>query len=396
MAEPVDPRLLREIVGHYPTGVVAITALDREGRANAMIVGTFTSVSREPPLVAFMPSRSSTSFARIADAPRFAVNILAHDQEALCRALARSDEDKLHGIGWSRSPRGTPVLDDVVAVIECERRSTTTAGDHFIVIGEVIALSANRSAIPLLYFRGGYGGFAPSAIVVSGGGIEISAIAQRMQRVRADLERSAQEFGGELTIFARVGEDSIAVASASAVGTEPITALGTRYPLVPPLGVPLVAWSSELEQESWLDRAIDATDQERARLRRHLSDARAAGWSVSLHGQGELDAPVVGAPGVDLEETTRRDIWRRRIIRSARYLDSEEIEPGRSYEVGAIMVPIFDVPNAPPSLMARLLLFPRASISGTGITARAEALRAFSVRAAHEIVHVDANWSAVG
>ena len=74
----------RETLGHYPTGVAVVTAVAGDGGPAGMVVGSFTSVSLDPPLVAFLPTKDSGSWARLATADRFCVNVLAADQEDLC------------------------------------------------------------------------------------------------------------------------------------------------------------------------------------------------------------------------------------------------------------------------------------------------------------------------
>lgn len=157
----VDGATFRRVLGHYPTGVCVVAASDGEGRSTGLTVGSFTSVSLAPPLIAFCPDRRSRSWARMRSADAFAVNILASDQEPLCRRFSQTGEDKLAGIAHRRSPGGAPLLDGVVAWIECTLEAEHPAGDHLIVIGRVSALQVERTVHPLLFFRGGYGDFAP-------------------------------------------------------------------------------------------------------------------------------------------------------------------------------------------------------------------------------------------
>ena len=84
----MEPGRFRHVLGHFPTGVVVVTAMHEEGGPVGMAVGSFTSVSLDPPLVAFLPDRSSTSFPKIRDAGSFCINVLANDQEHVCRAWA--------------------------------------------------------------------------------------------------------------------------------------------------------------------------------------------------------------------------------------------------------------------------------------------------------------------
>lgn len=154
-----DARHFRTVLGNYPTGVVVITAIDEGGAPAGMAVGSFTSVSLDPPLVAFLPDKSSTSFPKIRTASSFCVNVLASDQEDVCRGFARSGGDKFAGVSWSPTASGAPRLDGVSAWIDCEFESITEAGDHYIVLGRVLELEAPGPPLPLVFFRGAYGHF---------------------------------------------------------------------------------------------------------------------------------------------------------------------------------------------------------------------------------------------
>jgi len=155
----VDPQQFRAVLGNYPTGVVVITAIDSGGAPTGMAVGSFTSVSLDPPLVAFLPDESSTSFPRIRTAASFCVNVLAAEQEDVCRAFARRGGDKFAGVAWTPCASGAPRLDGVSAWIDCEFESITKAGDHYIVLGRVLELEAPGPPLPLVFFRGSYGHF---------------------------------------------------------------------------------------------------------------------------------------------------------------------------------------------------------------------------------------------
>lgn len=153
----VDPARFRAVLGHFPTGVVAITAMPLSGAPAGMAVGSFTSVSLDPPLVAFLPGRSSTSFPLIRAARSFCANVLSADQEDVCRALAVSGGDKFAGIAWRPAGSGAPIIAGAVAWIDCDIDTVHTAGDHYIVIGRVRDLGMEKPAAPLVFHRGGYG-----------------------------------------------------------------------------------------------------------------------------------------------------------------------------------------------------------------------------------------------
>ncbi|ALR22055.1 MULTISPECIES: flavin reductase family protein [Sphingobium] len=157
MTVEADPETFRRILGHYPTGVCAITAMQADGTAAAMIVGSFTSVSLAPPLVAFFPDKASSSWPKIEACGGFCVNVLADDQESLCRTLASKDPAKFDSVPHHLSSRGAPVLDGALAWIDCSLHAVHEAGDHYIAIGEVHGLDIHHPGAPLLFHKGSYG-----------------------------------------------------------------------------------------------------------------------------------------------------------------------------------------------------------------------------------------------
>jgi flavin reductase (DIM6/NTAB) family NADH-FMN oxidoreductase RutF len=149
------------VLGNYPTGVCAITAITGEGERAAMVVGTFTSVSLDPPLVGFLPDKKSSTWPLIERARRFCVNVLpAHDRQ-LCRQLSVSGGDKYEGVDFALSDNGSPILASAIAWIDCDLHDVVDAGDHYFVLGRVIALeTVHHDHDPMLFFKGKYGGFA--------------------------------------------------------------------------------------------------------------------------------------------------------------------------------------------------------------------------------------------
>jgi flavin reductase (DIM6/NTAB) family NADH-FMN oxidoreductase RutF len=156
---PFDTGRFREVMGHFATGVTIITAMEDEGPVG-FTCQAFASLSLEPPLVALAPGKNSTSWPRIAKAGSFCVNVLAEDQEALCRDFAVSGGDKFAGVGWRIGRNGAPLLDGALAWMECRLEAAHDAGDHELVIGRVEDMGVTRGR-PLLYYRGGFGRFEP-------------------------------------------------------------------------------------------------------------------------------------------------------------------------------------------------------------------------------------------
>lgn len=158
--QPVfDSAKFRQVLGHFATGVTVVTAMS-DGEPVGLAVGSFSSVSLDPPLVAFFPDRTSSSWPKIRAAGSFCVNVLGEGQEDVCRRFASKGDDKFSGLGWQPAASGSPLLDGVVAWIDCDIHSVDDAGDHFCVMGAVRDLDVAHDGGPLLFFRGGYGRFA--------------------------------------------------------------------------------------------------------------------------------------------------------------------------------------------------------------------------------------------
>ncbi|MFF9589173.1 flavin reductase family protein [Streptomyces sp. NPDC014646] len=169
---PVDPAEFRRVLGHFASGVTLVTAHDpgdgdgAPGSAAGFACQSFASLSLDPPLVAFMVARTSTTWPRIARAGAFCVNVLGARQEALCRSFAVSGADKFAGVAYEAAPvTGSPLLDGVPAWIDCRIHAVHTGGDHLIVVGRVEALGASGTPNsadadgPLLFHRGRFGRF---------------------------------------------------------------------------------------------------------------------------------------------------------------------------------------------------------------------------------------------
>ncbi len=159
MSSPgIGEALLRQVLGRFPTGVVVVTASDG-AVPYGLSVNSFTSVSLDPPLIAFCADRRSESWAAIRRSGAFCVNVLAEDQEAVSRVFATRGAEKFGGVGWSPAPSGSPLLDGVLAWIDCRIEAVHDGGDHEICVGRVDHLGVERDEGPLVFYRGGYGRF---------------------------------------------------------------------------------------------------------------------------------------------------------------------------------------------------------------------------------------------
>jgi flavin reductase (DIM6/NTAB) family NADH-FMN oxidoreductase RutF len=155
----IEATRMREVLAHYPTGVVVITAPGDPAPAG-LAVGSFTSVSLDPPLVGFFVGKGSSTWPQIEAAGRFCANVLGDHQGEVCRVFAAKGADRFAAISWRPGASGSPIIDDAVAWIDCRIDQVVEAGDHRLVLGRVLALDihereANRT--PLVFHRGGYG-----------------------------------------------------------------------------------------------------------------------------------------------------------------------------------------------------------------------------------------------
>ncbi|SEP11816.1 flavin reductase family protein [Trujillonella endophytica] len=153
---PVDPQVMRDVLGHFASGVIVVTAAT-EGGPIGFTCQSFSSLSLDPPLIALAPARTSRTWPRLRALGRFCVNVLAEDQHGLSTTFAGSAPDRFAGVAWRASRQGQPVLDGVVAWIDCALWAEYDGGDHTLVAGRVLDLGADPARRPLLFHRGGYG-----------------------------------------------------------------------------------------------------------------------------------------------------------------------------------------------------------------------------------------------
>lgn len=161
----LDPAEFRRVLGHFPTGVTVVTAATGAGPVGVAI-GSFASISLDPPLVGFFLGSSSASGETISEANGFCVNVLRANQIELCGKMASKDDDKFDGVGWSPTPTtGSPLLSNIVASIDCRLEKVITVGDHDLFVGRVAELSAPEvddeaeSLSPMVFYQGKYGKF---------------------------------------------------------------------------------------------------------------------------------------------------------------------------------------------------------------------------------------------
>ena len=143
-----------------PTGVTVVTCNSDDGPVGVAI-GSFVSISLDPPLVGFFLGTQSGSGAAIEAAGHYTVNVLTNEQVELCGVMASKSPDKFEGVDWTEAPNtGAPILPGSLAVIECSLDQTVACGDHNLLIGRVLDLSTpTPDGSPMVFFTGKYGTF---------------------------------------------------------------------------------------------------------------------------------------------------------------------------------------------------------------------------------------------
>jgi len=155
----VDPSQFRQLLGRFATGVTVVTTRDQAGKPIGMTASSVASVSLDPPLVLVSVARDNDMHPALKAADRFVLNVLASDQEAISRRFADEHPNRFDGIGYRETRQGLPVLEGVLASIECEKHAEAPGGDHTVFFGLVTGGSvSDGGGGPLLYYRGGYAG----------------------------------------------------------------------------------------------------------------------------------------------------------------------------------------------------------------------------------------------
>lgn len=145
--------LFKEVMGNYPSGVTVITTTDANNEPVGLTANSFVSVSIDPLLILWCIDKRSGSYQAFDQSEHFAVNILAADQADVCWTFAsKTEENRFSKTPWHVSKQNVPVLDEAFASLECKKHNVVDAGDHYILIGEVINISKN-DVEPMLYHK---------------------------------------------------------------------------------------------------------------------------------------------------------------------------------------------------------------------------------------------------
>jgi flavin reductase (DIM6/NTAB) family NADH-FMN oxidoreductase RutF len=151
----LDARELRNIMGHFVTGVTVITTRDTEGKPFGLTANAFSSLSLDPPLVLICVDKKVDCYACFEGSKVFAINFLSEEQEHLSRRFATKGIEKFEGLSYKTGECGIPLLEGAMGYIECKLLNGYDGGDHTIYVGEVLDAAASGER-PLLFFKGKY------------------------------------------------------------------------------------------------------------------------------------------------------------------------------------------------------------------------------------------------
>jgi 3-hydroxy-9,10-secoandrosta-1,3,5(10)-triene-9,17-dione monooxygenase reductase component len=166
--------VLRSVMSAFPTSVVAIAGTSaRTVSPTGLIVGTFTSISLDPPLAGFFVAKNSTSWPRIEVTGSFCASLLSHNQQNLARQFATRGADKFAGVAWRPAPSGSPIIENSLAWVDCVDIKTIEVGDHWLVLGTVIACAASDTEDRVMGFhRSKMGGIALVSNLTKAAGLD--------------------------------------------------------------------------------------------------------------------------------------------------------------------------------------------------------------------------------
>ncbi|AJS59813.1 flavin reductase family protein [Paenibacillus sp. IHBB 10380] len=146
----------KEVMGNYPTGVTVITTVDEHGVPLGLTVNSFASVSLDPLLVLWSIDKRVSTYQTFIKTDKFAVHVLSADQGDICSLFASRDTDRFGNCEWKLSEHNLPIISGASGVMQCKTFKTIEAGDHIILIGEVVDIVSENKE-PLLYHKRKFG-----------------------------------------------------------------------------------------------------------------------------------------------------------------------------------------------------------------------------------------------
>jgi flavin reductase ActVB len=163
MSEFIPPAAFREALAHFASGVTIVAARGGSGLHGFTATG-FTSVSLVPPLILVCVAKTASAYDGVVGSELFGVSVLREDQLSLAERFATSGIDRFEGVSLRFGPRASaPLIDGALAHLECRPHARHDAGDHTLLVGEVLS-AATGTGKPLVHFARRFGAFAPGLV----------------------------------------------------------------------------------------------------------------------------------------------------------------------------------------------------------------------------------------
>ena len=271
----------RAVLGEYPTGVCLLAAR-ADTELFTMVVGTFTAVSQDPPLVGVFINRTSTTFPRIAATGGFAVSVLGSSHEQLSRDIAAKTPELFDRASLVEGSSGNPHLADAVAWFDAVIERRETYGDHDLVIGRVTDFGVGWAGaeFPLLFRRAGYGTFAAPSEPY-----DMRAFVDRLhlvQRATDELQCASDELRLPITVNTQIGNSVVTVGVVtpfSAVADS--SKIGRSFPFAAPVAPVFAAWATPERRHAWMEGSRHLLGRvEREKIARQLEGVRTRGCGL--------------------------------------------------------------------------------------------------------------------
>ena len=153
-----DAQMFRQAWGKFATGVSVVTTIQPDGQVHGMTANGINSLSLDPLLVIVSVGHDRNSYPLIKETGRYAISILNVDQEPIARYYARPPEERTGDVNpsFTFTDKGSAIVDDCLASMDCHVVSEFTAGDHTLFVGEVDEINVS-SGEPLIFFEGRFG-----------------------------------------------------------------------------------------------------------------------------------------------------------------------------------------------------------------------------------------------
>jgi flavin reductase (DIM6/NTAB) family NADH-FMN oxidoreductase RutF/DNA-binding IclR family transcriptional regulator len=370
----IEASSFRSTLSHFPTGVVVATTLSPGDEPLGMTIGSFASLSLEPPLVSLFVSRNSATLTEIERRGKFCVNVLSADQQPLAARFASPRPDRFADLPWTPTPSGMPSFPGILSWIECVVYGAYAGGDHTILTGLVTDARVFDRGFPLVFFQGGYGRFS-SQPAVNSDDRELIFASITAERCRGLMKRLADETRGECAALAASSEAIRVIATEAAPNVQGRSPIGFRMPMIPPLCEMYIAYQPPAEIERWIARAGRLSREQRAAYLAQVSDSRDRGWALSVGGY-YLDRDLYAALETYTEKAPTPAEQRRLtevLASAANHYRQIDIDPDGEYEIGAITAPVFG-PGGQVFMLLRLSRY-ETRLSGRDVSSHANVLQ---------------------